>query len=231
MIALLTGVTRGIGRTLCLELAAMGYRPAFVARKSEQLDSLLEAIKNLGQNPLWIEGDLRHKESIAALNDLIRSEGLQPDLLILNAGIYEMSMPSVMTAEMVNNMLDANFWHAFNTLQYWMPNLLQSGKGKVVFIGSVVSKTPRTEAAAYSLAKTMLDTYAQLAGAQLRAAGVPVCRIIPGSVNTSSWGDFDGPRHLFVQEQDIWQAVRFLLEVNPHAWVEELVIKPLDESW
>jgi 3-oxoacyl-[acyl-carrier protein] reductase len=228
MVALITGVTRGIGRSVCLGLAAKGYTPAFVARESQHLDSLLE---QLPTKPVLVKGDLRQAEDVLKLNEtLLNSTGL-PDVFVLNAGIFDGGFPTETDQAAIEKMLQENFWQAFNTLKFWLPEMKKQRRGKVIVIGSIVTKAPRANATAYTLAKTMLDTWASLLADEMRDFGVSITRIIPGSVNTSSWDGMDVPKSDFVQPEDVAKMIETLLEQPANCWTEEIIIRPIDKNW
>ena len=73
--------------------------------------------------------------------------------------------------------------------------------------------------------------YARLLGEELRESGIGVTRIVPGSVNTATWGDADVPRDQFVQAGDIARLVLEITHMPLHTWVEEITIRPLDKNW
>lgn len=229
MIALVTGATRGIGKASILALAQLGYRPAFVARPSQHLQELLEEIK--GSNPIFIEGDLRDGVSIAALNGKLATEGLVPDIIILNAGIFTPGHVDEMTAPPLQDALSHNFTPALETVQPWIASMKERNAGRIFFIGSIATRNPRPEAAPYVLSKALLTSYAELLFHSLRAHNVSVTRIIPGAVDTDTWAGFDVPRAHFIPAADVAQLIASMAQLAPQTVPEELILRPTDPNW
>ena len=229
MLAVITGATDGIGKAIAIELANAGFRLAFIARSGQKAEDLVNQVTGVGH--FYLQGDHTDSRTVDRFCTEIRQRFGGPDLIINNAGVYQTGMPCEMSESSLLEMLEQNFWHAFRVTQPWLADFKQKKRGKIVFIGSIVSKETRPEAAAYSLSKSLLDNYARLLAAELRDYEIPVTRIIPGSVNTASWTEADVPRELFVQPEDISKTIAALLSLSPSAWVEEIVIRPLAKNW
>jgi short-subunit dehydrogenase len=229
MIALITGATRGIGRASTLALVKMGYRPAFVARPSEQLKQLLNDVKDA--NPIYIEGDLRDGHSISALNAKLDAEGLVPDLILLNAGIFTPGLVDELSQAELDDAFSHNFTPALETVRHWIPKMKVRKSGRIVFIGSIATLNPRPEASPYVLSKALLTSYAELLFHSLRPHGIAVTRIIPGAINTDTWHGLDVPREKFIPAEDVAHLIASIASLAPQTVPEELIIRPADPNW
>lgn len=87
--ALVTGANRGLGRETCRQLAGKGYRVLLAFRSADGE----KIARSLGGDMRAVRLDVADPGSIAALADRLRSENVQVDVLVNNAGIYE-SEPS-----------------------------------------------------------------------------------------------------------------------------------------
>jgi len=233
MQVLLTGISRGIGAAIAQQMLSEGHHVAGCARNADDLHQFQSRIPE-GQHPLLHTQtcDVSHPGQTVQWCQSLFDAGWRPDVLILNAGWYAEDAVMDLNAETLNRQLGANFMHAPALLGFWMEKLRAEARFfRIVVMGSVVSEAPRAHAASYSLAKTMLDTYGRMLAETLRPLGIPLSRIRLGSVNTSSWGDAPVPRERFVQPEDVAAAVSFLCTLPPSAWVEELVLRPLDSNW
>jgi len=229
MLAIITGATRGIGRATTLVLSKLGYRTAFVARPSKQLGNLLVELE--GSEPIYVEGDLRDKQTIEALNAKIDSEGLIPDLILLNAGIFTPGLVDDLTPQHVQDALEQNFTPALETTAHWLEAMKQRKSGRIIFIGSIATRNPRPEAAPYVLSKALLTTYAELLFHSLRSHNVAVTRIIPGAINTDTWGDLEVPRERFIPAEDIANIIVSITQLAPQTVPEEIIVRPSDPNW
>jgi len=229
MLALITGATRGIGKASIVALAQLGYRPAFVARPSNQLQELLQELKH--SNPIVEEGDLRDGRSILALNDKINSEDLVPNIIVLNAGIFTPGLVDDMTAPQLQEALSHNFTPALETVQPWLNAMKARKSGRIIFMGSIATRNPRPEAAPYVLTKAMLTSYAELLFHSLRAYNVAVTRIIPGAIDTDTWAGLDVPRSHFIPATDVAQLIVTIAQLSTQTVPEELILRPADPNW
>jgi NADP-dependent 3-hydroxy acid dehydrogenase YdfG len=229
MLALITGATRGIGRATTLALSKLGYRTAFVARPSKHLENLL--IELDGCRPIYVEGDLRDKQAIEALHVKIESEGLVPDLILLNAGIFIPGLVDELTPEQVQDALGHNFIPALETIAHWLDIMKQRKSGRIIFVGSIATRIHRPEAAPYVLSKALLTAYAELLFHSLRSHNVAITRIIPGAIDTDTWGDLDVPRERFIPAEDIAKIIVGITQLAPQTVPEEIIVRPSDPNW
>jgi short-subunit dehydrogenase len=229
MLAVITGATRGIGKAATLALARLGYRLAFVARPSKQLNQLL---LELGESkPIYVEGDLRENHSIAALNAKINSEGLVPDLILLNAGIFTPGLVDDLTRQQLDDALDHNFVPALETIRPWLDAMKLRKSGRIIFIGSIATRNPRPEAAPYVLSKALLSAYAELLFHSLRSSNISVTRIIPGAIDTDTWQGLDVPRAHFIPAEDLARIIVSITQLAPQTVPEEIIVRPTDPNW
>ncbi|MFN5369879.1 MAG: SDR family NAD(P)-dependent oxidoreductase [Bacteroidia bacterium] len=229
MLAVITGATRGIGKAATLALARLGYRLAFVARPSKQLNQLL---LELGESkPIYVEGDLRENHSIAALNAKINTEGLVPDLILLNAGIFTPGLVDDLTRQQLDDALGHNFVPALETIRPWLDAMKLRKSGRIIFIGSIATRNPRPEAAPYVLSKALLSAYAELLFHSLRSSNISVTRIIPGAIDTDTWQGLDVPRAHFIPAEDLASIIVSITQLAPQTVPEEIIVRPTDPNW
>lgn len=86
-IALVTGASSGIGRSLCVALASAGASVAACARRKDKLDDLIEEIGTLGGKALAVQMDVGEDSSVAKGYDAIEKTLGTPDTIYANAGI------------------------------------------------------------------------------------------------------------------------------------------------
>lgn len=232
MLALLTGATRGIGAAVCRKLLKLGYTTAFLYRNEETYAAFLGTLSEEEKTRVWAQrGDLAKPDDIAGFVQQLQSELGLPDVIVLNAGVYEGGVPSELSPADWATQLQLNFGQAQQTLFPLMPALKARKSGKIILIGTVVTREPRTFAASYTLSKGLLDQFGRLMADELRGYNIALTRILPGSVNTETWGNADVPRACFVEPDDIAGTVEFVLNQRPAVWIEEIVVRPLDKNW
>lgn len=224
MKALITGVTRGIGRAVALQLAEDGYDIVGIARTENDLSELQKLLASTGKSFIGYAVDLGNPQNIEANSAIFNA---QFDVIIHNAGLYvENDLYDLSTFE---TQLQINFKQVVHLNQYLIPALIQQQKGQVFIIGSVVASQARSSASAYSASKAALANYVQSLAHQCRSQHVKVTHIQPGSVNTSSWDKNDASLPVIIQPHDIALLISATLKLSAHAWIENLTIKPLNQ--
>ncbi len=232
MLALLTGATRGIGAAVCRKLLKMGYTTAFLYRNEHTYQAFLSTLSDEEKSRVWaVQGNLAKPDDITAFSESLLAEKGLPETIILNAGVYEGGFPSELSPADWATQMQLNFGQAQQSLFPLLPALKARKSGKIILIGTVVTREPRTFAASYTLSKGLLDQYGRLMADELRGYNIALSRILPGSVNTETWGDAEVPRECFVEPDDIAGAVEFILRQRPAVWIEEMVVRPLDKNW
>jgi len=86
-------------------------------------------------------------------------------------------------------------------------------------------------AAQYSVAKSAQESYCKIMADELRAYGIRLTLIAPGSVNTPSWDGEDVSRNMFVQPEDIANIICNSLSLSPEAWLEKIIIRPRQKNY
>jgi short-subunit dehydrogenase len=224
MKALITGVTRGIGRAIALQLANDGFEIVGIARNEKDL---LELKNQLELERKLFTGhaiDLGNQQNIES-NALVFKTHF--DVIVHNAGLYVEN--EILNLSTFETQLQINFKQVVQLNQYLIPSLIEHQKGQIFIIGSVVATQARSTASAYSASKAALANYAQSLANECRKHQIKVTHIQPGSVNTSSWDVNDTSLPLIIQPKDIALMISAAIKLSAHAWIENITLKPLNQ--
>src|SRR5579875_1090374 len=85
-LALVTGASSGIGRSLAKELAGRGY-DVVICSAGERLDSAAQELRSLGAEVLEVQADLATREGVAELWRQVEASGRTVDIACINAGV------------------------------------------------------------------------------------------------------------------------------------------------
>lgn len=139
-IALVTGASRGIGRTIALQLARYGAHVAINCRQSKKEAKVVcEAIEELGRKSLLVMGDTCREEDIKTVFDQIETSLGNPDILVNNAA-YAICKPFLeYTVDEWKNQLFYKGLGYYLTARRVLPSMIQREEGVIINILSTTA--------------------------------------------------------------------------------------------
>ena len=182
----ITGASRGLGRTLAFAFARAGARLMLVSRSAEDLDGLVQSLPGEhGSCPGDVSDPIVNEQIAAAAVE--RLGGL--DVWIANAGISPVVAATTdMDPKQWRRIIDTNLNGAFYGIRA-AAAVMRPG-GRVIITGSVLGTRPRGGLSAYSAAKAGLEGLVKSAALDLADRGVTVNLVAPGwfvSPLTEGW--------------------------------------------
>ena len=138
-VALVTGASRGLGKTFALALARAGADVAITSRTLASLDETRRAIEALGRRSFPVVLDVRSHESIAAAVNTVHAHSGRIDILVNNAGCNIRKPALDVTWEDWNTILDTNLRGPFFVAQAVARHMVTARYGRIVNLGSVTS--------------------------------------------------------------------------------------------
>jgi 3-oxoacyl-[acyl-carrier protein] reductase len=186
-VALVTGSSRGIGRSIATLFAEHGARVAIHGRDAGALADVRRDIERRGGQCIEVRSDVTKWAEIEAMRGRVEAELGPVDILVANAGA-SLTMPGPMeliAEESWRATVDANLTATFLTLKSFVPGMKQRERGAIVTISSAAARKPHPNAPIpYAAAKAGIQTLTQDLAAQLGPHGVRVNCIAPETVLT-----------------------------------------------
>jgi NAD(P)-dependent dehydrogenase (short-subunit alcohol dehydrogenase family) len=184
-VAIVTGAGRGIGLATARALAREGARVAICDIRAELLDEALAGIEALGGEALAFQVDVTRREQIQHMVDETSRRWGAIDVLVNNAGIYEVLPFEEISEAQWDRLLAVNLKGAFLCCQAIVPLMKRQGSGRIVNIASSAGKTGGTLAGAhYSVSKAGLICLAKQLARELGPHGITVNAVAPGRIDT-----------------------------------------------
>lgn len=177
-----TGASRGLGRTIALDLSARGFRVFAGVRKPADAERLKkEGLEHL--RPLILDvTDAGSIESAAEeVADATGGRGVFG--LVNNAGVGVFGPVEQTLIAAVEEMLGVNLVGALAVIQRFLPQL-REGNGRIVNISSVNGKLSVPYTGAYSASKFALEAISDALRVELKPWGIPVSVVEPGAMDT-----------------------------------------------
>jgi NAD(P)-dependent dehydrogenase (short-subunit alcohol dehydrogenase family) len=191
-VAIVTGGSKGIGRSIAAGLLAAGARVAISGRSAAALkEAAAELRKGAGfgeggpaDRLLGVPGDVANEQDAAKLiNQAVeRFGGL--DILINNAGIGRFANIAEMSTEDWNAIIGTNLTGAFFCTRAALPLLRQRGGGYIINLSSLASKNAFAGGGAYCASKAALNSFTEALMLETRQDNIRVSDVLPGSVQT-----------------------------------------------
>ncbi len=183
-VALVTGASRGIGRSVSQHLAEKGYKVYGASRSPEALES--EACP---ENLCMIRMDVTGEESVREAVALILSEAGRIDLLVNNAGISVAGPMEETPIKMARAQFETNYFGTLRVIQAVLPHMRARGQGIICNIGSVAGKIAVPFQGHYSASKFAIEGLTEALAIELEPFGIRAILIEPADVMTKIWHD------------------------------------------
>lgn len=182
--ALVTGSSRGIGRSIALALAGAGADVIVHGiRRAEAAEETLRQIAETGARGLWVEGDFA-AEGGAPTGQRVLELCQGVNILVLNASI-QISQPwEQVTAAEIERQMTANFRASLELVQVLVPPMRQKKWGRILTIGSVQEVKPHPQMLVYAASKAAQTSMVLSLAKQLAPDGITVNNLAPGVIQT-----------------------------------------------
>lgn len=177
-VALVTGVSSGIGLATATAFADAGFRTFGTFRNPAKS----------GERPRNVELvllDVRDENSVrSAVGRVLESAG-RLDVLVNNAGIAVMGSAEETSIDEAKEIFETNFFGVLRLTQQVLPIMRKQGSGRIINISSVVGFLPAPYMAAYAASKHAIEGYSESLDHELRPFGIRVSLVEPGFTRTS----------------------------------------------
>ncbi len=180
--ALVTGASRGIGRSIAEVLAQNGYSLILTCHNSFEClkDFAATLEKQYGITCIPKQCDMKNAEEVRLLFQEISTL----DVVINNAGISYVGLLQDMTTEEWDEVIKTNLSSAFYTSKYAIPLMLRKHTGHIINISSVWGIAGAAAEVAYSASKGGLNTFTKALAKELAPSGIQVNALACGLIDT-----------------------------------------------
>ena len=184
-VALVTGASRGLGRSIAKSLALEGAELILVGRTIGALEELDDEIKSIGSKSTIVPMDLEDNENIDILGGEINKKWGKLDILVSNAGIVgEITPISHLDPKIWNKVINLNLNVNFRLIRSFEPLLKNSDKSYAIFISDNNIKKINTFWAAYNISKLGLETLVETWKKEITLTNIKAIVFNPGDMKT-----------------------------------------------
>ena len=233
-VAIITGASKGIGKSISFFLAKEKMRLALVSRSKDLLDEIKNDLPVDNSDVLVIPVDLNDVSSpIIIIKEVIKKFG-QIDVLINNAGIAISKKIEDTTIydweRLININARAPFFLSKEALKY----LKKSDLKHIINIGSVVATKGYNNQAAYAASKHALLGFSKVLAREVYKDNIRVSVISPGGVDTDLVTEMrpDIKKSELISPDEIAELIIFLLKQRGNAMIDHINIRRVTkEPW
>ena len=181
--ALVTGASRGIGRSIAIQLAEEGYKVAVnYAGNKEKADAVVEEIKAKGVEAFAIQANVANGDEVKAMIKEVVSQFGSVDVLVNNAGITRDNILMRMKEQEWDDVIDTNLKGVFNCIQKVTPQMLRQKSGSIINLSSVVGAVGNPGQANYVATKAGVIGLTKSAARELASRNITVNAVAPGFI-------------------------------------------------
>ena len=181
-IAVITGASEGIGAALVNELLQNNYKVIAVSRDLKKLSKLKSFNSKFKNNLEVFSADVTSSSQLLSVAKNIGP----PDLLILNAGIYEPVLIENFSVETFIKQSEINYLGVIKSFDAFIKKMLLTRSGTVLIMSSIAGWIGLPKASAYAPTKSALRSFAQSIRYDLAKYNIVVKLCSPGFVNTKA---------------------------------------------
>jgi len=184
-VALITGSTKGIGKSIAEELARAGCKVVVSSRKAEACEAVCAEFEKQGFEVLAQPCNVSRKEELQALVDKTLSKWGRIDIAVANAAANPYYGPLAQIPEeafdkVFHNNVKSVLWLASITL----PGMAERGGGSFITVGSIGGIRATTVLGAYAISKAADHHLTRFLAAEWGPKNVRVNAIAPGLIRT-----------------------------------------------
>jgi short-subunit dehydrogenase len=228
MACIITGASRGIGRSIAERFAGAGHDLLLCSFRE---DALMQAKEELsGRYPaVRIEArafDLSKREQSLRCGEWVLKTGWPADILVNNAGTFLPGSLWEEPAGTLEKMIAVNLYSAYHLTRALVPEMVNRRQGHIFNICSVASLQAYPNGGSYSISKFALAGFSKNLREEMKPYGIKVTTVYPGAAFTDSWAGSGVDPKRIMEAGDIAEVVLASSRLSPQATVEEILLRP-----
>jgi NADP-dependent 3-hydroxy acid dehydrogenase YdfG len=225
----ITGASSGIGEATARHLAREGARVVLGARRTDRLETLVDAIRAEGGTGFWRALDVTDRADMEAF---AREYG-RLDVFINNAGVMPLSPLDALKVEEWDRMVDVNIRGVLHGIAASLPIMKAQGTGQIINLSSIGGHAVSPTAAVYCATKFAVDAISE--GLRQENDRIRVTVISPGVTESelaetisdeTARETMQGFRRIAIPAEAIARAIAYAVAQPDDVDVSELIVRP-----
>ena len=226
---IVTGGSDGIGRHICLKLAATGARLAILGRNAERLKQVEAECTDAGAaEAIGVSCDLQDPDAINAAVSKVTDAFGGLDILINNAGIWHKTGPlDTIAPDMLQATVQTNLTGLMQITQAALPALRANEESIILNVVSKSGVVAQAGQSVYTASKFGVRGFTEVLKVDEQDTGVRVGGVYQSGTNTDMFAKAgeDVPNYIFTEPDDLADVVVFVLSRPPKLWIHDIRIE------
>ncbi|WP_282201418.1 SDR family NAD(P)-dependent oxidoreductase [Collibacillus ludicampi] len=174
--AIVTGGSRGIGRSCVFSLLKRGYEVGFLYQSDSEAarSTVKEGRERFGRAPIDFRANVAKAEEVSACVQVMYAKFGRIDLLINNAAIHCDKLLVHLSPDEFGRVIDINVKGIFQMTRFVLPIMMKQRLGTIVNVGSIVGREGRIGQSAYAASKAALLGFTQAVAAEAAPFGIKI---------------------------------------------------------
>lgn len=226
---LVTGGSDGIGRHICLKLAAEGCRLAILGRNSERLAAVVdESLAAGAPEARSYVCDMADASAISTTAAAVEADFGGLDILVNNAGIWHKAGPlDTISDDMLVATVQVNLTGLMQLTRAVLPGLRRQQEAAILNVSSKSGVVAQAGQSVYTATKYGVRGFTDVLKEDEADSGVRVAGLYQSGTNTQMFAKAgeDVPNHIFTEPEDLADVVVFMLSRPAKLWMHEVRVE------
>lgn len=184
-VIVITGASSGIGRATAMEFAKRGAKTVLVARRAEKLEKIIDQMRPLNDNSIFVQTDIANESEVINLFDIVENKFKRVDILVNTAGRGLKSEICDTTHKDWLSVINTNLTGVFLCTREAVRRMLdKKNQGHIITVSSIAGLYGAATHAAYCASKHGVTGFNRSIKWELRKYGIKVSTIHPARVDT-----------------------------------------------
>lgn len=183
--ALITGASRGIGRSIALTLAKAGANIVFTSTsRNENVISIEEELKSMNVGVMYFECNVAdNSRAVEIVNETVKTFS-RIDILVNNAGIVKDTLLMRMSEEQWDDVISVNLKSVYNYTKAVASVMMKQRCGSIINVSSVVGESGNAGQTNYSASKAGIIGFTKSVAKELGSRNIRCNAVAPGFIET-----------------------------------------------
>ena len=226
-VAIVTGASKGIGRSISIFLAKQGVKVVLVARTIKNLKETQNIITSFKGTSITVPTDISKGNEIINLFKIIKKKFGRLDILINNSAIVIKGKLVEFSDNDYDKIMNINLKGVFICCKQALKIMIPQKSGYIINIGSNAVFRNYAEAGVYNASKHGIVGITKTLANEVQHYGIHTVLIHPGAVDTEmsflSRPDLD--RSILIPTDDIAKTVLYILQLSDNSWIDEIYLR------